>query len=56
MTDEQLPFGELGDLIEDLVPIAADLVEIVREQGPDAVRGCLLRVPTEIADPLNRMP
>lgn len=56
MADEELPFGELGDLVEQLVPIAADLVQVVREEGQDAIRGCLLRVPTEVRVQLDILP
>ena len=37
--------GELGDLVDELVPIAAELVQAVRDEGPAAVRGILAGVP-----------
>lgn len=36
--------GPLGDLMESLVPVAADLIVAERDEGPDAIRGVLLRV------------
>lgn len=56
MSDEELPFGELGDLMEALVPIAADLVQALREDGPDVIRGHLLRVPTDPVPGLEHLP
>lgn len=43
-TGEPLPFGDLGDLAEDLVPIALDHVVKSHDEGPEAIRGVLLRV------------
>lgn len=42
--EDPLPFGELGDLAEALVPIAVDHAIVSHDDGPDAVRGALLRV------------
>lgn len=56
MADKELPFGELGDLMESLVPIALSLVQALREEGPDAIRGHLLRVPTDPIPGLENLP
>lgn len=59
MSGEELPYGELGDLMEALVPIATNLVQVIREEGPTAVQGTLLRMrslqeqmPADVADRL----
>lgn len=41
---EPLPWGDVGDLAEELVPIAVDLMVAAGDEGQDAVRGALLRV------------
>lgn len=53
---DELPFGKRGDLVEELVPIAADLIQTMREEGPNAVRGALLRVPTVTEADLDATP
>lgn len=50
------PFGARGDLVEQLVPIAAELIQLMREEGPDAVRGALLRVPAVTEADLTGVP
>jgi hypothetical protein len=44
MTEEELPFGELGDVMEKLVPIAAELVQAARDEGPSVVLGVMLQL------------
>lgn len=44
MTDDA-PFGEFGDFVEQLVPVAARLITTIRTEGPDAVRAALAQVP-----------
>lgn len=39
---------EVADLMESLVPVAAALVQAVREEGPDDVAAVLARVPTDV--------
>lgn len=63
MTAEELPFGALGDLMESLVPIAAELVHASREDGPEVIRGVMLRLrsieedlPPEAAEQLRWFP
>lgn len=56
VTDDDKPFGEVGDLVEALVPIAADLVVAVRDHGPAAIRGVLLRVPDGIRERVINLP
>lgn len=43
MSDDK-PFGELGDLVEELVPIITNLADVLDTEGPDAVRGALLQM------------
>lgn len=48
--------GDLGDLVEELLPIATRLVEAVRDEGPDVVRDVLLSLPTETRARLDAVP
>lgn len=44
MSDEEEPHGAVGDLMADLVDLAADLIAVCRDDGPEAIRGVLLRL------------
>ena len=60
MTDLEKPYGAVGDLAEELVLIATDLILAAREEGVDAIRGALLRVqaieaPPEVASSPGRV-
>lgn len=60
---EELPYGELGDLMESLVPIATNLVHAMRDEGPNAVLGALLQLRSveaglspKVREKLQRLP
>jgi hypothetical protein len=42
---DELPWGAVGDLVEELRDVATDLVVAIREEGPESIRKILARVP-----------
>lgn len=53
---EELPYGELGDLVEDLIPVATRLIEAVRDEGPEAIVGVLHAMPSDVRAKIDHIP